>query len=331
LLILTLIMLPIQFKTLRSKQHSLYEQNLAAVALEMGVHDKNKISTVYPNSDHALSIAEEASKHNRSVFGSPWLKDVRKRIGQKYLEATDSLPKCQGAVENIENVAGEKSYYKIQGWSFTQNNIKSPHSLWILGPEGIITGYAIFSPSQKHTIENMQNSGFKSKFKGYVLSNLHSQTITIVDPLSQCAFIAAYTTPLFQLEEGISENLAKKVTVLSSQIMEGNQWVGKDYQGTAFKHLSVVGSFIQSDADTGKITIRMNRGDRLLYRSGPSTKNQFITVNLGGNKVIKNNLPISLNWQILDFSHPILTPQFSITFNDEGTNWGEWSAIAVLK
>jgi hypothetical protein len=41
------------------------------------------------------------------------------------------------------------------------------------------------------------------------------------------------------------------------------------------------------------------------------------------------NLPISIDWSILNFDTPNLPDTFKVTFIDAGLGFGQWSAIAL--
>ena len=92
----------------------------------------------------------------------------------------------------------------------------------------------------------------------------------------------------------------------------------------------VLGSYVHSDTDLGSITLRINRGDSILYRSGPSVKNQYVLIeSRNQDNQFLELLPNSPEWVILDFSNSLLPDTFKVRFVDEGTGGGEWSAIAL--
>jgi hypothetical protein len=110
-----------------------------------------------------------------------------------------------------------------------------------------------------------------------------------------------------------------------------NAWNGTDYSHSRLPGLRVIGSYRTGDADTGRLTLRLRRGDRVLYRSGPIAVNQRLSV-LGASGVrFDTALPPELNWAVLDFSNPRLPQHFSAVFEDAGSGWGEWSAVALAE
>lgn len=125
--------------------------------------------------------------------------------------------------------------------------------------------------------------------------------------------------------DGISQaNFASVSTI------KQNGWQGTDYFNSNLPNFRVIGSYIHSENDTGLITLHIKRGSSILYRSGPRVAGQFLLVNDGGEGKFYTALPISTEWSILNFSASELPEDFTVTFIDAGTTWGEWSAIALL-
>lgn len=118
------------------------------------------------------------------------------------------------------------------------------------------------------------------------------------------------------------------ITVNTLNIISTSGWDGSDFDNTFFDGLRVIGSYISSDSDSGSIKLNLSRGDRLLYRSGPTYGSQGVTIEYGeGYNFV---LPVSNQWSLIEFSGPNLPSNFSVEFFDNGENWGEWSAIAVI-
>lgn len=113
--------------------------------------------------------------------------------------------------------------------------------------------------------------------------------------------------------------------------VRSNGWQGTDYYKSIIPSFQIIGSLIQSENDTGIITLHLHRGERILYRSGPRVTGQSIIINKGGVGKFYTSLPLSLEWSVLEFSKIQLPEEFDITLIDAGTKWGEWSAIALKR
>lgn len=130
---------------------------------------------------------------------------------------------------------------------------------------------------------------------------------------------------LFKIE---AKNIVPS-SIAGANSVKINNWLGKDYQKSDIEELLIYGSFLNSDADRGSIKLYLNRGDKLLYKSGPVVDNQYIQIE--GFPQFSSALPASESWVVLDFSNEDLPNEFIVTFLDAGTGWGEWSAIALRK
>ncbi|MEM6484776.1 MAG: hypothetical protein AAF662_07335 [Pseudomonadota bacterium] len=102
---------------------------------------------------------------------------------------------------------------------------------------------------------------------------------------------------------------------------------GTDFARTVRDGLAVRGSFITDDAETGHVDVRVNRGQRILYRTGPVVSRQKITII--GASGFASKAPQAKDWLVLDFSIASLPETFVVRFSDDGRGWGEWSAIGL--
>jgi hypothetical protein len=112
-----------------------------------------------------------------------------------------------------------------------------------------------------------------------------------------------------------------------ADVVNGAEWTGSDSWHSKIDGLAVVGSWRQSDEDTGSIVLRIKRGDKLLYRSGPTGGRQTLQIN--DDSSTRSILPIATEWIALDFSGDKYPDIFKIKVADDGDGWGEWSAIAL--
>lgn len=121
----------------------------------------------------------------------------------------------------------------------------------------------------------------------------------------------------------LDKRLGSQIPMLVSSTMTGT-----DFHKSTLDGYRVIGSFNTSDADTGSILLRLRRGDRLLYRSGPGKVGQSMSI-MENEKAFLPELPIALDWITLEFSNARLPAEFVVKITDEGKGWGEWSAIAI--
>lgn len=96
---------------------------------------------------------------------------------------------------------------------------------------------------------------------------------------------------------------------------------------TTPSNFAVIGSNRGSDADTGAVSVKLGKGDKVLFRTGSLVERQSVLV--GSGDAFLRSLPVVPRWIVLDFSNDSLPDSFSATFVDEGASRGEWSAIAL--
>jgi hypothetical protein len=110
-----------------------------------------------------------------------------------------------------------------------------------------------------------------------------------------------------------------------------NGWQGTDLQRSRLPGFVVIGSYRAADADEGSLTLQLDRGARVLYRSGPSPNgNQKLVIRDASSLLVRALLPITPDWIVLEFDDPRLPDHFLADFEDDGGALGEWSAVALF-
>lgn len=118
----------------------------------------------------------------------------------------------------------------------------------------------------------------------------------------------------------------------SSSILE-SEWHGQDYYSMAsgvstLPKVQILGSFRVSAAESGALTLQLERGDQVWYRSELRSNRQRIEV-VNQNCKFLQLLPNSSEWVLLEFSNRQLPDKFVVKFIDGGDGWGEWSAVGL--
>jgi len=134
---------------------------------------------------------------------------------------------------------------------------------------------------------------------------------------------------LREITELNSSELNSSITVDASSVLSVSGWNGSDFDKTVIDGLQVYGSYLNPDLNVGSIMLMLKRGDRLIYRSGPTPGHQVLEIEMEKKYIF--TLPVSIQWRLIEFSSPNLRSNFKVKFFDNGKSWGEWSAIGVLK
>ena len=326
LLIVLLLMVPKQLSALYSKHEILYQKNVSALAIAMGVKDQDQISNVFPSAEWALSFSGALVENKISVFGKPWLQGIQTKIGKPFIVPSKNTSNCEGFIDGITVITSEEKYLRVKGWAYNHFLKKSPEVLWILGDGDIALGYVIAGQNRPDVANVIGVNELNSGFNGYVLAGGINEDLKLFDPVSGCKIQAV--PKLFPL---IRESLPEQVVITAKQVISPNTWTGTDFYRSKIGNLIVFGSYISSDNDVGALKMHAKRGDKILYRSGPVADNQRIIIESDGLRTLLIKVPASAEWETLDFSGNHWPEKFIITFVDSGTGWGEWSAVAVRK
>lgn len=322
---LLLLMLPQQLKALEPKHDILFERKIAALALEFGVRDQTQIGNIFPSAESALSIAEAPRARNLSIFGISLIKNAAEVVGNAYAGDFLLLDRpCQGSLDEVQPVEDDVRYLRVRGWFFDPIRRLVPKSALLVDAEGVVRGMALTGQPRPDVASAIDSAAGVSGFKGYVQADAQGKALKFIDPEGGCQLAVTVPAVLFHSSKLSDTSL---VNVPVSRIKAGNEWTGSDFYRSSIPGLSVFGSFIHADSDTGSIVLKMKRGDRLLYRSGPTGGRQVVEVI--NNPQLISLLPTATEWVQLEFSSDLLPEAFELKLSDNGDGWGEWSAVAL--
>lgn len=177
LMLVPLLLLPQQFKAVRSQQDTLFEREVAALALELGIKDQQQISSIFPSADWALSLAKKPSELDLSIFGHPLIKNANQLIGK--FEKTRSLVQCQGSLDEISGIEDHGRYVRVRGWLFQSNAKKRPSLIHLFNGVGRIMGYALTGQQRPDVEPAINPEVTESGFKGYLLAQQLGQSVIL--------------------------------------------------------------------------------------------------------------------------------------------------------
>ncbi len=300
----------------------LFDRQVAALALELRVKDDTQLKKLHPRPQVLMDTSAVAVEQDLSVFGLAPIKNVGKLIGTQQSITTTSA--CSGNIDRVSDIDQNSRYVRIEGSMLGEDGRAVRGPVQITNAAGTIVGYALTEEHRAPGAANAENLPL-NQFKGYLLTQYEGEQITLASVATGCA--ASLKTPLTFFHVIPSKLAPDSVTVRKESLIENDGWQGKDFQKTSADGLVVLGSYIQSDADVGSISLNLKRGDKLLYRSGPSATRQHLEIN--HHKDTSTALPLANDWTLLDFTVSRLPDTFTVTFIDAGDGWGEWSAIAV--
>jgi hypothetical protein len=217
---------------------------------------------------------------------------------------------------------------RVDGWLYEPTGKTWAQAVRFLDAGGKQVGYALGGKARDDVAGVAGKEARLAGFRGYLSTAQFGSAVILrgegpAGPFCQLQLKMPSPPPFTTALEVPS---AERATLSSSNVTERNGWMGADYFKSSFPGMSVFGSFKDSDADRGAIALRVKRGDRLFYRSGPSVTQQIIEIN--GSWTVA--LPLATDWVRVEFTSDALPQEpFTVRLMDNGSGWGEWSAIAL--
>lgn len=315
-------MIPSQLKVFKGRDAIVFEQKVAALAVSLQANDVNQIKNIFPDSKYALEIGKKSSDLGLSVFRQHGYEAIgkSKSLGVSIEKIQNN---CRGSIDGVEELADEPEYLKISGWFLNANGKSVPPVLNFLNTQNTIVGRAL-TGSWRGDVAKAYGQNYKlSGFKGYIPRRYLGELIAMNADGGECGILTFLPPP----KEAAGGTLLplKDVVTVNSLINTGN-WLGQDYQRTVDKNFIVYGSYIQSDADKGSISIKYGRGQKLFYKSGPFGGGQYLKTQSEKSIV----LPVATEWTALNLSNILLNKiEETIVIIDDGADFGEWSAVAL--
>lgn len=310
-------MLLLQVQALKpANEMALFGKRVAALALAMGVQDKAQIMQVYPEPPRALALAARAVQKDLSIFGHYPLQGVAARMGQPL---PPSGVRCDGGVSAVFPVVGDPAHVRIEGVLHAPGSAQAPAFVRLVAADKVV-GYAVTgapAPGAPAT---------QTGFAGYARAAALGGEMVLQGEQPACFLPVQVPAPLFSAQFiAPSPQLA---SLGSASVLAGNQWLGADFHQSKIDGMRVYGSSIHGDQDTGTISLRLKRGDRFFYRSGPTAGRQLMAVEGHPQlSVVMSALP---EWtQLVLDSAAMPSGEVVLRITDNGSGWGEWSALAL--
>jgi hypothetical protein len=148
----------------------MFERKIAGLALALGVRDTDQINQVYPFTDLALQLAQQASASKLSVFGHYPLDGLS--VGLGHVRLYPPAAACEGSLDRVEILTGDERYVQLRGWLRIPEGQALPARLDFSDKAGRVTGYALTLPERKRGWGNSTEKRRVIRFSGYVLAEM---------------------------------------------------------------------------------------------------------------------------------------------------------------
>jgi hypothetical protein len=317
------LLLPYQVKALNPDNDVLYEKRIAALALEMRIKDRHQISKIFPSVEGALHMTDTPVNENLSIFNASDIRDVSESIGVKTTVPVTN--QCIGTLDSVTSVDYDPRYVQVSGWIFDPINKSPPNIVQILSSDSVISGYALTGQKRVDIANAVRGKALYSGFKGYLLKEQLGSSVTLMGNSQNC-WLKADIPEIFYTVKKLHP-VIDGTDITTTNIISNNGWNGTDSWKTKISKMTVIGSWVNSDADVGDMTLSLKKGDRIFYRSGPKGGRQRLEIE--GSRQNPVVLPVAEEWVQIEFSGESVPNTFQLKISDSGDGWGEWSAIAI--
>ena len=175
-------LLPAQLHALDSKEDILFRRLVAALALELGVRDEERVATIFPSLTSVLPTATAARQNGASIFGNPELKGARDLIG--LTDSLDAPRECVGNWDELTAIPGEDRYVRVSGWAFDPVERRPPKRLHVVGSATRTVGYALTGQPRGDVAAAVDARASTAGFEGYILKEHLGESLVIkgLDP-----------------------------------------------------------------------------------------------------------------------------------------------------
>lgn len=156
-----------QLPALQAQHQKVFDRQVAALALELGIADGEQINHIYVMNAGLIQIANQASDANITVFGQYPLKDLREKQNDRYLSST-GVPACQGSLDSVAEIEREPDALRINGWIFNPMEESIPSRVTITDTLGRIVGFTLTGQPRPDVAEAIHEDALLSGFSGYI-------------------------------------------------------------------------------------------------------------------------------------------------------------------
>ena len=304
-----LSMLFVQIGVFKNHSEDKFQKRVSALALAYQIADYPTIRHIFPFPEHVINTSHYPAKLPISIFALPEYLFVKEELGQT-IDLSTGGPNQSIELEPISIVESRAVRVRLLVNGLRPND--DGLYLRVTDGEGRVTGRLL--------VDEAASSAGQTAYEGYIFAGNRPPFAQLVDADGSVVGSFVITPILYEIADYTGDQPVSEV-----DIIRNDGWDGTDFFRSSFDGIRVLGTFINSDADTGELQLQLKRGDTILYRSGPSDGGQ--TLKISGYGPI--SLPESLEWVALTFNGDMLDDTFVVTFVDDKTTLGQWSAIGV--
>jgi hypothetical protein len=191
LLFIPFLLLPQQLEVFNANKNSIFEKQVAALSLELGVNDLAQLANIDPTVkafvDYTFNISKIASERNLSIFNHPSLKDASKLMGTQIETQPSSL--CIGFLDTINTIDSDSRYVRVNGWLFEPTSRTVPQIIYMLNSDNRIVGYGVTGRPRPDVKSSIDRKAGLSGLTGYVFVNESDNIVNLQGLNPSCLLV----------------------------------------------------------------------------------------------------------------------------------------------
>lgn len=333
--VFSLVLITYQYSALGYFSGPLFDWKVATLGLALGVDDQiaQRTLTAPDFYRQIKQYSEPAYQSNFGYFQSIPFSGIREQLGQASRE--NKQPNVQDcSITPFQMMTTTDSKF-LRFSSFieldTKHAIAYPDFVRILDEKNRQLGFALVQSGWRDRREiTPVNGKYRFKVEGYVASSIgrHIDIVAEAGGKQVCNLSTEIPSQPMQLKIAFAYGSSGDLPI--AQVLNGKDITGGDGLQTNLCSygLQVLGTFgPDGDATKAALRFQLRSGQSFLYRSGPTAGNQRLSI-VDGSQFL---MPQALDWLEVTLDPSLYGNKDSIDVSvlDEGSGWGEWSAIAA--
>ena len=161
-----------------------FQLNTSALAIQLGIEDKNIFASVFPNSATPFTLGGVMIKEHKTILGSEIMRDWPRFIDQN--DSSISVAKCYGWIDQIEPSVVDR-YRKISGWYDSKKVTAGQYGLIrLIDKKDRIVGLAIHGAPRGDAADFLGSPNENIGYVGFILNSTEIDDIRISNANIRC-------------------------------------------------------------------------------------------------------------------------------------------------
>jgi hypothetical protein len=185
-ILLCFFMFPQQLQALANQRNVVFQNELAALALELQINDVNQVLVVAGpfQLGAAPLVAKEARAQQLSVFGFPPIKDAHLLFGHQAI--IGPVSQCRGNWDAVAMIPGAPQYVRVRGWLFNSRRNRAPQMVYLVNATNEIVGLGFIGEPRGDVVHAEGQRAAYSGFEAYLSSTANGQRVSVWSPADGC-------------------------------------------------------------------------------------------------------------------------------------------------